>query len=94
MHNAQCLLSNQYFKLNVMKDILISVARQKAEIKLFIACFFASILLNVISILVYQTSWSEMYTQWIWLLIIWAAFYALTVALRVIYYIAKYFLKK
>ena len=72
-----------------MKDILISVDRQKSEIKWIIACFCASFLLNVASIIAYQTSWSEVYTQWIWILIIWCAFYALSVALRVFVYLIK-----
>ena len=72
-----------------MKDILISIDRQKAEIKWFIACLFASFLLNVISIIVYQTSWAELYTQWIWLLLLWCGFYVLSVAVRVIYYLIR-----
>ena len=77
-----------------MKDIIIPVKLQKLEIVWIVACLFAAFLLNVVSIIMYQTSWSEVYTQWIWLLILWAAFYALTVVLRIIYYIVKYFLKK
>ena len=72
-----------------MKEILISIDRQKTEIKWIIACLFASFLLNVISIIVYQTSWAELYTQWIWLLIFWCAFYALSVAVRVMIYLIR-----
>ena len=72
-----------------MKDILVSVDRQKTEIKWFIASLFAAIILNVISIIAYQTSWAELYTQWIWLLIIWCGFYALSVAVRVMIYLIR-----
>ena len=77
-----------------MKDILIPVRLQKLEIIWFIACFFAAIIFNVVSIIIYDTSWSEVYTQWIWVLIIWGVFYAISVAIRVMYYLAKYFFKK
>ena len=77
-----------------MKDILIPVRLQKLEIIWIIACFFAAIIFNVVAIMIYKTSWSEVYSQWIWVLVIWGVFYAISVAIRVLYYLAKYFFKK
>ena len=75
-----------------MKDINLSVKLQKAEIKWFVACFCAAFLMNIISIIVYKTSWSEVYTQILWILVIACAFYAISVAIRLlIFFIKKLF---
>jgi len=72
-----------------MKEIIITPKRIKTEIRELIACFFAAFMLNVFAIIYYETSWSELYTQWIWVLIITCGIYALTVAFRVVAYLFK-----
>lgn len=42
--------------------------------------------LNILSILIYGTSWSELWTQALWMLIISCGFYALSVVLRLLYF--------
>ncbi len=79
-----------------MKDIQINISRktQKAEILLFLACFVIAFGLNVISIIVYNTSWSELFTQLLWVICLAALFYGLTVFFRVIYWGIRLLFKK
>jgi len=72
-----------------MRDFHISVKRQKAEIKWFIACFCAAFLLNVISIIIYETSWSELFTQILWIMAIACGIYAISAFFRILFYLVK-----
>ncbi|MDR1723508.1 MAG: hypothetical protein LBR84_06180 [Tannerella sp.] len=72
-----------------MKDIIISVKRQKTEIIWMAVCFLAAILVNVIAIIAYKTAWSEIYSQFLWILIIAAVLYAVSIAVRVLIYLLK-----
>lgn len=77
-----------------MKDIIFTVKRQKCEIKIFIACFILTNVLNLISIYIYDTEWSELWTQIFWVLAISCAFYGLSIVLRLLFYGIKYIFKK
>jgi hypothetical protein len=67
-----------------MKDLHISARRQKSELKWLAGCFCVAFLLNILSILIYETSWSEIFTQLLWVLIITCFLYAVSVFLRLI----------
>ena len=69
-----------------MRDIVLSVKRQKTEIKVFCGCIVLAYVLNILSILIYGTSWSELWTQALRMLIISCGFYALSVVLRLLYF--------
>ena len=69
-----------------MKEIVVSVKRQKTEIKIFCACIALAYLMNVVSIIAYRTSWSELWTQSLWMLVIACGFYGVSVFLRLLYY--------
>ena len=69
-----------------MKDIVLSVKRQKTEIKIFCVCIVLAYLMNIVSIIAYGTSWSELWTQLPWMLLITCGFYGLSVILRLLYY--------
>ena len=69
-----------------MKDIVLSVKRQKTEIKIFCVCIVLAYLMNIVSIIAYGTSWSELWTQLPWMLLITCGFYGLSVVLRLLYY--------
>ena len=58
-----------------MKEIVLSVKRQKTEIKIFCVCIALAYLMNIISIIAYGTSWSELWTQSLWMLLITCGFY-------------------
>ena len=57
-----------------MKEIVLSVKRQKTEIKIFCVCIALAYLMNIISIIAYGTSWSELWTQSLWMLLITCGF--------------------
>ena len=69
-----------------MKEIVLSVKRQKTVIKIFCVCIALAYLMNIISIIAYGTSWSELWTQSLWMLLITCGFYGLSVVLRLLYY--------
>ena len=69
-----------------MKDIVLSVKRRKTEIKIFCVCIVLAYLMNIVSIIAYGTSWSELWTQLPWMLLITCGFYGLSVVLRLLYY--------
>lgn len=46
-----------------MKDILITAKRQKKEIIIFCICFLTAFVINIISIIVYDTYWKELWTH-------------------------------
>lgn len=58
-----------------MKEIVLSVKRQKTEIKIFCVCIALAYLMNIISIIAYGTSWSELWTQSLWCYSLRVAFY-------------------
>ena len=68
-----------------MRDILLSVKRQKTEIKIFCTCIVLAYLLNIISIIAYQTEWSELWTQTLWMILITCGLYGLSIVLRLFY---------
>jgi uncharacterized membrane protein YbhN (UPF0104 family) len=68
-----------------MKDIKITVKRQKTEIYWFTGCFCAVFLLNIISVIIYKTSWTELYSQIFWVLLLTFGLYFATLLLRIAY---------
>lgn len=67
-----------------MKDIIITVQRQKTEIKVFCICLILALVINIGSIIAYGTEWSELWTQSLWMLIIGCGLYGLSVIIRLI----------
>ena len=74
-----------------MKEIVLSVKRQKTEIKIFCVCIALAYLMNIISIIAYGTSWSELWTQSLWMLLITCGFYGLSVFLRFLFFCLRPF---
>jgi hypothetical protein len=72
-----------------MKDLHIPVKRQKSELKWLAGCFCLAFLLNILSIIIYRTLWSEIFTQLLWVLIITCVIYAVSVFLRLGLYLIK-----
>ncbi|MBB4034937.1 uncharacterized membrane protein YbhN (UPF0104 family) [Dysgonomonas hofstadii] len=80
-----------------MKDIKfkLTAKRQKTELIIFAACFLFAFLLNVYSIISFETEWKELYTQLLWVLSLSIGFYFLVLFLRLLYWlIASAFRKK
>lgn len=74
-----------------MKDIVISVKRQRRELKFFACCFVCAVAINICCIISYQTSWVELFSQIGWTTIIASGLYAITIAVRVVSRILKSF---
>ena len=68
-----------------MRDLILTAKRQKIEIKIWSVCLFFAFLMNIISIIIYETSWSELWTQALWILVLSCIFYGLTVLCRLLY---------
>lgn len=72
-----------------MKDIVISVRRQRREMKFIAFCFVCAVAINAYSIITYETSWVELFSQIGWTTIITGSLYVITIAVRVILRILK-----
>ena len=72
-----------------MKAIIISPKQQKIELKWMAVCFCAAVLINVLSIILYETDWSEVYSQFLWVMIIACVLYACSVGCRIAVYLIK-----
>ncbi len=68
-----------------MRDLILTVKRQKIEIKIWGVCLLLAFLMNIVSIIIYETSWSELWTQFLWMLVLSCVFYGLTVLFRLLY---------
>jgi hypothetical protein len=77
-----------------MKDIILTVKQQKMELRWFCACVAAAFVLNLASIIIYRTAWNELWTQLVWVAVIGAGFYALSVVVRLLIAAIRHFLHK
>lgn len=67
-----------------MKDITITVKRQKTEILYLIISFVLAFCLNILGIVIYKTEWQELYTQLYKVLILGFVIYAILAVFRFI----------
>lgn len=79
-----------------MKEIKLTVKRQRTEWGVFVICFLFAYALNLISILLYHTEWKELYTQLGWVLALSVFVYFLLLLFRLIYHFIsiRFFQKK
>ncbi|MFR9650284.1 MAG: hypothetical protein SNJ33_05770 [Rikenellaceae bacterium] len=77
-----------------MKDILITVKMQRREMLIVACSVLAAFVINFIAIICYKTDFSELYTQWLWTLIVAGVIYGLTILSRIFYYIISLTISK
>jgi len=65
-----------------MKEIRITVRRQKTELRWLAWSFAAAFALNAVAILIYKTSWTELWSQILWVLAFTLFFYITSVVVR------------
>ncbi|MFA5650202.1 MAG: hypothetical protein WC914_03570 [Proteiniphilum sp.] len=70
-----------------MKDIVISAKRVKKEATILLACFTMAFIINVASIVIYKTSWLEIFTQIGYVIIITLTLYLVVAFIRLIIYL-------
>lgn len=72
-----------------MKDILITSARLKKEIRLLVGCFIAAFLINATAIIIYKTPWYEIFSQLGYVVAITLCIYLLIAFFRIIIVLIK-----
>ncbi len=77
-----------------MKDIVIKWRHIKREIVIILLFYIIANFVNVISILVYKTSWDELITSQKYILYITEWLYIISIFVRFIYFGIRYFIKK
>lgn len=79
-----------------MKDIKIKITakRQRTELIIWGACFVFAFLLNVYSIIAFDTEWKELYTQLLWVLSLSIGFYFLILFFRLLYWLIRSVIRK
>lgn len=77
-----------------MKEIIITSKHIKQEWIALLVCFIVANLLNVYSIYQFNTPWSELYTQWLYILLLSVVIYAVFTFLRLIVCGIRAYLKK
>lgn len=68
-----------------MKEIILTTEQIKKEILIYLGCLTFGILLNIIAILSYETSFSELWSELPFVLVLSLAFYAVISLFRVLY---------
>ena len=77
-----------------MKDFVIKWKWVKKEIVIILMIYVAVNLLNVLSILVYNTSWNEIITSQLYILFITEWLYFISIFVRLVYFGIRYVIKK
>ena len=67
---------------HTMKPTTISPETKKNELKLISLCFMSAFILNIVGIIIYKTSWTELFTQIHIVLILTVVFYAIVLIFR------------
>lgn len=79
-----------------MKDIKITITtkRQHTEIRLLGVCIVLAFLLNITSIIAFNTEWKELYTQLLWVISLGFGIYFLVLFLRLVYGLIRFIFSK
>ncbi len=77
-----------------MKDFVIKWKWVKREIVIILLIYVAVNLLNVLSILAYNTSWNEIVTSQLYILFITEWLYFISIFVRLVYFGIRYVIKK
>jgi hypothetical protein len=73
----------------MFRDTKITATAKKRELIIFLVCFIAAYLLNVIGIIAYHTPARELVTKLHLVLLIAVVFYGVVVILRILYYLVS-----
>lgn len=68
-----------------MKDILITSAQLKKELRILFICFALAFLVNIIAIAIYKTPWYEAFTQIGYVVVITLVLYLILALFRLLF---------
>jgi len=68
-----------------MKPTIISPETKKTELKIILLCFIVSLTLNILGIIIFETSWKELFTQIHIVLLLTLIMYVVIILLRIIF---------
>jgi hypothetical protein len=77
-----------------MKDIVIPARTVRRELLVILGCFLASFCTNIGAVIAYHKSWTEIFTQIGYVLVIAVCIYALLWVIRLICLIIKKLIKR
>jgi hypothetical protein len=77
-----------------MKEIIISVQQQKREMFFLAVSLTIAIILNILGILIYETPFTEFFTELPYVVVITMFIYAVTVVVRLIIHFVKSIINK
>jgi presenilin-like A22 family membrane protease len=77
-----------------MKPTVISPETKKNELIIISLCFIVALIFNIVSIIKFETSWKELFTQIHVVLILTVLFYVIILILRILYRVAKRLFRK
>lgn len=72
-----------------MKDIIITGKRRKKELKILLVCFIVAFLTNIIAIIIYKTTWHEVFSQMGYVVVITLGFYLIVALFRLLVNLIK-----
>lgn len=72
-----------------MKDILITSAHLKKEIRLLLGCFIVAFIINIAAIIIYRTPWYEMFSQLGYVIVIALCLYLFIAFFRIVIFLFK-----
>ena len=70
-----------------MKDILFTVKQQKKESAFIIFSLTLAICVNIYAIIIHNTEWKELYTQWFTVIVLSMFFYVVIGIFRILYWL-------
>ncbi len=71
----------------MFKDTTLTATSKKRELIIFLICFVAAFILNVIGVLTYNSPGKELFTQIHVVILITLVFYGIVILFRVLYYL-------
>ena len=77
-----------------MKDTVITAATKRRELYIWLACFVVANIVNVVTIIKFQTSWLEIFTQIGYVVITSLVLYVLVLIVRLAWRIFSHLLGK
>jgi hypothetical protein len=77
-----------------MKDIVIKWKWVKREVIIILLLYIIANLVNILSILIYGTSWNEIFTSQRFVLYITEWLYIISIGVRVVYFGIKYLFRR